>query len=190
MTIFPYVYPYLDQEEFLAQADIVVGLFLAVFLLALAIPTIIAIVQLSKKPKRHPVFQDQINTAEEEKDARSKWLEAPPKGEKKFGNIPEEEKLEDELDEPAQDLKPVVKGGLNTENSESSDSDDSDPSEEETESDTSNDDNEGNPDDYANLKRIPAADVNLDTGTGFGTGMSGLREAKIQQFRQQEKRLM
>jgi len=72
-------------------------------------------------------------------------------------------------------------------------SEESSSSEEDTEfvsdSESSNEDKDGNADDYANQRRIPAADVNLDTQAGFSTGLSGLREAEIQKFRQNEKKL-
>jgi hypothetical protein len=182
MTIFPYVYPYLDQDEFIAQADVVVGLFLTLFLLTLAIATIIAIVQLIKRPKRHPIFQDQISTVEdkEKEDLRNMWLEGKPKS-----------KEEPAEKQPGEITNPGEIESLNNEQSISSGSEESsEPTEEETESETSND-NEGNTDEYAALRSIPGADVNLKaTETGFGTGMSGLREAQIQKYRQQEKQMV
>lgn len=39
LTIFPYVYPNLKNDLFLGQADVVVGLFLFIFFIALSIPT-------------------------------------------------------------------------------------------------------------------------------------------------------
>jgi hypothetical protein len=160
---------------------------LTVFLLALAIATIIAIVQLIKRPKRHPIFQDQTGTDEdkEKEDLRNMWLEGKHGVKPKSKEIPVDKQLGDITN-------PEEIGGLNNEKSISSGSEESsEPSEEETESEASNDDNEGNTDEYAALRRIPGADVNVGAAaTGYGTGMSGLREAQIQQYRQQEKQMM
>lgn len=58
-----------------------------------------------------------------------------------------------------------------------------------TETESSSSDAVGDADRYAAERRIPSADVNLDTQAGFSTGMTGTLEAEIQKFRAQEKKL-
>ena len=186
MTIFPYVYPNLRNEIFLKQADWVVGLFLIFFLSALAIPTYLAVKGLNKKIKKHPVFNNKIPEEEfEEEDLRAKWM-----GIKKKPKEPEEEESvigEEPNTEKVDTKKAVSETSYEEEESEESSEEDT---EFVTETEESSDENtQGNADDYANQRRIPAADVNLDTQAGFSTGLSGLREAEIQKFRQEEKRL-
>lgn len=200
MTIFPYVYPDIDDETFTNQGTVVVGLFLSILLLTLIVAAVLAIKQLSKKSKNHPIFKEPVEEEPVKKDIRDQWTGKPPQK-------PEEE-TEGEGDKPADGLIDSVfeddtkktlgngpkineKGGLETEedleDSESSSEEEETESESETDSDLSEDAVMGDAEDYSNLRNIPQADVHIDTG--FTTGMSKLREAQIQDYRKKEKQM-
>lgn len=190
MTLFPYVYPDLSDYMFEKQASTVIRLFCTVFYLAMFIPAGVAISQLMKRPKKHPIFQPSNETVplSTKEDVRREWIEGAPKPEKKFGKL----KQEILYDEEVQDLdekgpKANEKGGLQTLEDES-EGEESEEEESETEYDSDSDETKNlNMEEYGNLKRIPQAEVNLDAG--YNTGLSGLREAQIQQYREREKRM-
>lgn len=192
MTIFPYVYPDIESDTFKYQANVVVGLFLFIFYLALILVAARAIKQLWRKPKNQPIFNKVEEAPKSETEIlRDMWMEQPEtikKPEKKEEQKVEQQPVMDDSKAPP----PVIneKGGLETEEDENSDEEEEEETESETESDESSDNNEGDAEEYSNLRRIPQADVNLaDTGIGFSTGMSALREAKIQQYREKEKNM-
>lgn len=191
MTIFPYVYPNLQDNLFKEQAILVVRIFLLFFVIALFTPTIIAAIKLGKKVKKHPVFQGKVpeDGEGEGEDMRNMWsgYKNPKKEE-----VQEEKVIEGEPEAvTVKSKEDNTKKAVSDSESESSESEESsEETESITESESSNEDMEGDVDGYADTKRIPHADVNLDTQAGFSTGMSGMREAEIQKYRAQEKKLM
>ena len=117
MTIFPYVYPHLEPTFFIDHAVYVVGIFLAILWLSMMISSIYAIIMLIKKPKKHPVFQKPLNTAEQQtdEDIRKKWVEGEPKKEKPKKDDEEDEPLVDDVKQPPGGPTINEKGGLETE---------------------------------------------------------------------------
>jgi outer membrane biosynthesis protein TonB len=190
MTIFPYVYPDIESDTFKYQANVIVGLFLSILYLSMILVAARAIKQLRKKPKNQPIFKEtETPPKSETENLRDKWMEEPEANKPKKAE--EEKKIEQLAVEESKGPQPAIneKGGLETEEDEDSDEEEEEETESEIESDDSTD-KEGDAEEYSNLRRIPQADVNLaDTGIGFSTGMSALREARIQQYRDKEKNM-
>jgi len=187
LTIFPYVYPNIKPDLFLSQADIVVGLFLPLFWLALFIPVGILLCKIcGKRPKNHPIFQKDLPVDNTEgEDLRDAWITGQQKELEE-----EEEKAAEKVEEPGA----VPENPEKAKDEETSESVESEESELQTETITitessSSGENEGDADAFAAQRRIPSADVNLDTQAGFSTGMTGTLEAEIQKYRMQEKKL-
>lgn len=191
MTMFPYVYPDLSDYMFEKQATTVVGLSCTVFYLALFIPAGVAICQLIKKPKSHPIFQKSNESVplSTKEDVRKEWIDGAPKPEKKFGKLKQEILYEEEVkDLDEKGPKANEKGGLETLEDESEGEDESEEEESETEYESDSDQSKNlNMEEYGNLRRIPQADIKVDAG--YSTGLSGLREAQIRRYRETEKRM-
>lgn len=188
ITIFPYVYPYKNQPDFNDQAVFVVGFFLGILFLSMLIALIYTVPKCMRKATKHPVFVQDLTVKEskELEDARKKWTDGEPKKDTKKPDQPDDQELP-----IADDTKPIPqgpkineKGGLETEEDESGSEESSEDTENSSESNSS--DSDPSPDQYAQMRRIPQAEVNID---GYSTGFSGLRETQIQQFREREKQM-
>ena len=195
MTIFPYVYPDLGDEEFDKMAAIVLGFFLSFLLLSMIISTVYIIVLMIKNKTKQPIFAKNENVVLQEQtneNLRELWTQGevkPKDKEPKKGKL-EEDLAQNEKIKALDEKGPKIneKGGLEsvgskTENSEDSESESSSGEYSESEADQS-----GSPELYGQERRIPQAEINL-METGFSTGMSKLREAQIQQYREKEKQM-
>ena len=148
MTIFPYLYPDLEDQDFEDLAPVVVEFFMSILILSMTISTTFVAFKMYKNKRKQPVFEansEVRNQGQINEDLRQQWIE-----------------------------------GVNDSSSEfeSSYYSQSDLNSSEVQSQQQFDDS----------KVISSAEVNL-MNTGFSTGMSKLREAKIQQYRANEKQL-
>jgi len=198
ITMFPYVYPRLSSEKYDYYPIIIICLYAVIFLVAVMAGIIGLLSQLYEKEDEIPINQEpelDMALAATNKDVMERWLEgkehaklndqptdeeqseeADGEGESEVDQEEQEEEPETEKEEESKTVKTI---------SEESDESDTEEESEETSSEEETS-KEGNADDYANLKNIPQSDVNLD-GLAFGTGMSGVREKKIQEYRNFEK---
>uniref|UniRef100_A0A7S3J6G9 Uncharacterized protein n=1 Tax=Euplotes harpa TaxID=151035 RepID=A0A7S3J6G9_9SPIT len=157
-----------------------VGLFLFFLFLSMVVSVVSLIVQIVLNRKSLPIFDKYPEPENPDEKLLKEWTEGKPPKLKKQKTPPVAEKIEDP---PKKDVEESTVQD-NTINESSVYSDDSE-SESASASETSRSEPE-NVDDYANSRRIPQAEVNL-METGFSTGMSQLREAQIQEYRQKEK---
>ena len=78
MTIFPYLYPDLEDQDFENVAPVVVEFFMSILILSMTISTTFVAIKMYKEKRKQPVFeansevghQGQIN-----EDLRQQWVE-------------------------------------------------------------------------------------------------------------------
>ena len=197
MTIFPYVYPDLEDQDFESMATVVVGFFISIMAISMIISSAFVIAHMIKNKKKQPIFANKdgvVLQGQSNEDLRHLWtqgVQPPHSKDDKKGKL-QEDLAQNEAVKALDEKGPKIneKGGLESAGSQT-ENDDSEDSESESASESQSEASQsemGNPEIYGQERNIIGAEVNL-METGFSTGMSKLREAKIQQYREKEKQM-
>lgn len=190
MTIFPYVYPDLEDQDFDTMAAVVVGFFMSIMLLSMIVSSAFVTTWIIMNKTKQPIFANNdgaVLQGQSNEDLRQLWTQGAQPHQNK-GKL-QQELAQNEAVKALDDKGPKIdqKGGLESVGSQTeNDSEDSE-SDSESQSEASQSES-GNPELYGQERNITGAEVNL-METGFSTGMSKLREAQIQQYREKEKQM-
>ena len=197
MTIFPYVYPDLEDQDFESMATVVVGFFISIMAISMIVSSAFVIAHMIKNKKKQPIFANKdgvVLQGQSNEDLRHLWtqgVQPPHSKDDKKGKL-QEDLAQNEAVKALDEKGPKIneKGGLESAGSQT-ENDDSEDSESESASESQSEASQsemGNPEIYGQERNIIGAEVNL-METGFSTGMSKLREAQIQQYREKEKQM-
>lgn len=193
MLCFPYVYPELNNEDFYEFPVMFIVIFSIVFVFALGYGMLTMIAQLFRKRDNIPIVDQEVPKDEPVIDHKDVWpdesnkVAAEPEETQKESTPEATERTSTEKSQTENDQTEKSKTESVTEKSieideESSEEESSD----EEESEESSSSSSLGEDAYA-TRDIPSANVNLTDEAGFSTGLTGLRETKIQKYRNFEK---